>query len=108
MIFFSRLATEYGLHLTYVKEFHEVFADNQEHAEFGPLLEKMKVVDANGESSMDEDQWEAASECDPPSYHPCAHGSDPYILRDLRSISAAPLMMQLCHPQRCIHSFIHR
>lgn len=25
---------------------------------------RMKVVDANGESSMDEDQWEAASMCD--------------------------------------------
>lgn len=58
---FVQLATEYGLHLMYAKEFHEVFADNQEHAEFGPLLEKMKVVDSNGESSMDEDQWEAAN-----------------------------------------------
>ena len=45
-----------------MKEFHEVFAENQEHADFGPLLQRMKVVDANGESQMDEDQWEAASE----------------------------------------------
>ena len=45
-----------------MKEFHEVFEDNQEHKEFGPLLEKMKVVDSNGEPQMDEDQWEAASE----------------------------------------------
>lgn len=46
-----------------MKEFHEVFAENREHREFGPLLEKMKVVNAKGESQMDEDQWEAASTC---------------------------------------------
>lgn len=46
----------------YKKEFHEVFQEHQEHSEFGPLLERMHVVDANGESQMDEDQWEAASE----------------------------------------------
>ena len=44
-----------------MKEFHEVFGENQEHKDFGPLLQHMKVVDANGESQMDEDQWEAAS-----------------------------------------------
>lgn len=40
-----------------------MFSDNEDHAEFGPLLQNMKVVDANGESQMDEDQWEAASKC---------------------------------------------
>lgn len=60
--FFTSTAAEYGLHPVYMKEFHEVFSDNQEHADFGPLLERMKVVDSNGESQMDEDQWEAASE----------------------------------------------
>ena len=38
------MAAEYSLHPVYMKEFHEVFADNQEHKEFGPLLEKMKVA----------------------------------------------------------------
>ena len=55
------MAAEYGLRPTYKKEFHEVFTDNQEHPEFKPLLERMKVVDKDGESQMDEDQWEAAS-----------------------------------------------
>ena len=44
-----------------MKEFHEVFSENCEHQDFKPLLQHMKVVDANGESQMDEDQWEAAS-----------------------------------------------
>lgn len=56
-----RMAAAYGLHPVYKKEFHEVFTDNQEHPEFKPLLERMKVVDKDGESQMDEDQWEAAS-----------------------------------------------
>ena len=38
-----------------------MFEEHQGHAEFGPLLERMKVVDKDGESQMDEDQWEAAS-----------------------------------------------
>ena len=49
------------MRLNYVKEFHEVFSENSDHPDFGPLLQHMKVVDANGESQMDEDQWEAAS-----------------------------------------------
>ncbi|KAH9932160.1 guanine-N(7)-methyltransferase [Amylocystis lapponica] len=59
---FVRMAAEYGLHPVYKKEFHEVFEEHHEHPEFGPLLVRMKVVDANEESQMDEDQWEAASE----------------------------------------------
>ncbi|KAI0086653.1 mRNA capping enzyme-domain-containing protein [Irpex rosettiformis] len=58
---FVKLADEYGLVPVYVKEFHEVFADNEDHSEFGPLLQNMRVVDSNGESQMDEDQWEAAN-----------------------------------------------
>ena len=65
IVSFCRLADEYGLEPVYVKEFHEVFAENEDHAEFGPLLQNMKVVDSNGESHMDEDQWEAASKCVP-------------------------------------------
>jgi mRNA (guanine-N7-)-methyltransferase len=59
----SRMAAEYGLHPTYHEEFHHIFQEHHEHPEFGPLLERMRVVDANGESAMDVDQWEAASTC---------------------------------------------
>ncbi|KAG6866085.1 hypothetical protein C0991_008837 [Blastosporella zonata] len=58
---FVEMAAEYDLHPVYKEEFHQVFSEHQEHPEFGPLMVRMKVVDANGESSMDEDQWEAAS-----------------------------------------------
>lgn len=58
---FVDLAAEYGLALTYKEEFHQVFAENEEVPEFNQLLQRMKVVDVNGESSMDEDQWEAAN-----------------------------------------------
>jgi len=56
-----RLAAEYGLHPIYKKEFHEVFEEFQEHHEFKPLLQRMNVIDSNGETEMDEFQWEAAS-----------------------------------------------
>ncbi len=56
-----RMAAEYHLNLLYMKEFHQVFEEHQEHPEFKPLMLRMKVVDDNGESAMDEDQWEAAS-----------------------------------------------
>jgi len=58
---FVQMAAEYKLHPVYKEEFHQVFDEHQEHPEFGPLMERMKVVDSNGESSMDEDQWEAAN-----------------------------------------------
>jgi mRNA (guanine-N7-)-methyltransferase len=65
LIDISRLAEEYNLHPIYKKEFHEVFEEFQEHNEFRSLLQKMNVVDANGETEMDEDQWEAASTSSP-------------------------------------------
>jgi len=58
---FVQLAAEYGLHPTYKKEFHDVFEEFQEHSEFKPLLQRMNVVDSNGETEMDEGQWEAAN-----------------------------------------------
>jgi mRNA (guanine-N7-)-methyltransferase len=67
----SRLAAEYGLHPFYKKEFHEVFEEFQEHSEFKPLLQRMNVIDANGETEMDEDQWEAASTLSPALYVLC-------------------------------------
>jgi mRNA (guanine-N7-)-methyltransferase len=65
-VFVFRLAAEYGLHPLYRKEFHEVFEEFQEYPEFKPLLQRMNVIDANGETEMDEDQWEAASMLSPP------------------------------------------
>lgn len=51
----------------YRSEFHEIFADERRDSEFGPLLQRMKVVNARGDSAMTEDQWDAASEsyCSP-------------------------------------------
>jgi hypothetical protein len=57
----SRLAAKYDLYPVYRKEFHELFEEFNDSPEFKPLLQRMNVVDANGESEMDEDQWEAAS-----------------------------------------------
>lgn len=58
---FEALAREFGLVLKYRKEFHQVFEEHERVGEFAQLLVRMKVVDENGESAMDEDQWEAAS-----------------------------------------------
>ncbi|KAI0373343.1 hypothetical protein BV20DRAFT_1050237 [Pilatotrama ljubarskyi] len=58
---FVQMAAEHGLHPVYKEEFHDVFKEHHEHEEFGQLLQRMHVVDANGESQMDEDQWEAAN-----------------------------------------------
>jgi len=55
------MANYYGLELIYRREFHEVHEDEQDDPEFGPLLQKMKVVDDNNESRIDEEQWEAIS-----------------------------------------------
>jgi len=57
----NRVASEYSLHPIYKKEFHEVFTENQNDPEFKQLLIKMGVVNPQGESAMDEDQWDAAS-----------------------------------------------
>jgi len=58
---FVEMAKGYGLHLKYKEEFHGMFEEHQDDPEFGPLMVRMNVVDSNGESSMDEDQWEAAN-----------------------------------------------
>lgn len=39
-----------------------MFTEFSEHSEFGPLMTRMQVIDARGDSKMDEEQWEAASE----------------------------------------------
>lgn len=56
------LAADYSLRPIYKEEFHQIFAEHSEQEEFKELMVRMKVVDANGESAMNEDQWEAASE----------------------------------------------
>ncbi|KIY67719.1 guanine-N(7)-methyltransferase [Cylindrobasidium torrendii FP15055 ss-10] len=58
---FVKLAEEYGLRLVYRSEFHSVYQEFQEEKEFADLLVRMKVINAEGESAMDEDQWEAAN-----------------------------------------------
>jgi mRNA (guanine-N7-)-methyltransferase len=63
------LAAEYGLYPTYKEEFHQVFDEHQSKDEFRQLMVRMKVINSEGESSMSEDEWEAASTSDyfPPS-----------------------------------------
>ncbi|KAF8610825.1 guanine-N(7)-methyltransferase [Ceratobasidium sp. AG-I] len=58
---FKALSLEYGLKAVYRSEFHEIFADERRDSEFGPLLQRMKVVNARGDSAMTEDQWDAAN-----------------------------------------------
>jgi len=38
-----------------------MFTEFSSHSEFGPLMTKMKVIDDQGDSKMDEEQWEAAN-----------------------------------------------
>ena len=57
------MAADYGLFPVYKEEFHHVFEEHQDHPDFKPLLVRMKVVDDEGASAMNEDQWEAASQC---------------------------------------------
>ena len=45
----------------YKREFHEVFEEEREGEEFGPLLTRMRVMNDKGESEMTEDQFAAAS-----------------------------------------------
>ncbi|KLO18784.1 guanine-N(7)-methyltransferase [Schizopora paradoxa] len=58
---FVQMASEYKLEVQYRSEFHDVYAEHCDHEEYGPLLQRMKVVDAKGESQMDEEQWDAAN-----------------------------------------------
>ena len=39
-----------------------MYTEFSDHSEFGPLMNRMQVIDAHGDSKMDEEQWEAASE----------------------------------------------
>lgn len=44
--------------------------EEQTSRDFGPLLARMGVVDERGQSAMDENQWEAASESHSPPTEP--------------------------------------
>jgi len=59
---FETLALEYGLQLLYHATFHELYEQESEQKDFKMLLGKMKVVNAEGESELTEEQWEACSE----------------------------------------------
>lgn len=59
---FIELAASYGLELVYQEDFHTIYEKEQEPFEFRQLLSAMKVVDSKGESALDQDQWDAASE----------------------------------------------
>jgi hypothetical protein len=65
-LFFSlfgiRLAAEYSLKPIFNAPFSDIFADESDDPLFAQLLTRMKVVDADGNAEMDEDQLEAASE----------------------------------------------
>ncbi|KAG8707812.1 mRNA cap guanine-N7 methyltransferase [Ceratobasidium sp. 394] len=47
---FKALSLEYGLKAIYRSEFHDLFNDERRDSEFGPLLQKMKVVNARGDT----------------------------------------------------------
>lgn len=57
----SSVAEDYGLYPIYKEEFHSIYEQEAKEPEYAGLLKTMKVVDQNGESAMDEEQWEAAS-----------------------------------------------
>lgn len=95
------MATEYGLHLVYKEEFHQVFEEHQDHPEFKPLLVRMKVVDNEGASAMDEDQWEAASEW----------LSVPFLKELLLTVGPPRYLYRICFREKvkrhCIHQLIY-
>ncbi|KAI5479278.1 mRNA (guanine-N7-)-methyltransferase [Pseudohyphozyma bogoriensis] len=58
---FIELAAEYGLQYTYHNDFQAIFSEEGSDPHFKDLLSRMKVVDANGDTEMSMDQWEAAN-----------------------------------------------
>ncbi|GAA5911100.1 mRNA (guanine-N7)-methyltransferase [Sporobolomyces salmoneus] len=57
---FVELAAEYSLKPIFNAPFSDIFADESDDPLFAQLLTRMKVVDADGNAEMDEDQLEAA------------------------------------------------
>lgn len=59
----SRLTEDYNLELQYRKPFLDIWRDEKNDRELGPLSERMGVRDvATGELRMSEEEQEAASE----------------------------------------------
>lgn len=56
------LAKEVGLQLVYCSDFTSIFEEERGDSTFATLLRKMKVVDNQGNTQMDIEQFEAASE----------------------------------------------
>lgn len=86
--------------LKYRKEFHDMFTEFSEHSEFGPLMNKMQVIDVRGHSKMDEEQWEAASKSGV-AYHTCLTDAAPRYLhwvhfRKTVAIICCVLFISLC------------
>ncbi|KAK4053654.1 mRNA cap guanine-N7 methyltransferase [Microbotryomycetes sp. JL201] len=58
---FVQLAEKYDLELAYCSDFQQLFAAERQDPQFQALLQRMKVVNAQGETDMTIDQWEAAT-----------------------------------------------
>lgn len=58
---FINLAEEYGLECTFKADFQMIFKEERNDLHFSNLLTRMKVVDKNGDTEMNMDQWEACS-----------------------------------------------
>ncbi|KAE9964948.1 hypothetical protein BLS_007969 [Venturia inaequalis] len=58
---FRALAEDYNLELEYRKDFREVWAEEKDHREFGPLSERMNVKSRNGNLLVSDEEMEACS-----------------------------------------------
>lgn len=58
---FTNLAEEYGLECSFKADFQMIFKEERNDKHFATLLSRMKVVDKNGDTEMNMDQWEACS-----------------------------------------------
>lgn len=58
---FRALAEDYNLELEYRKDFREVWAEEKDHKEFGPLSERMNVKSRNGNLLVSDEEMEACS-----------------------------------------------
>lgn len=47
--------------MTFHEDFQRIFVEERADADFAKLLQRMRVVDRDGETEMTVDQWEAAS-----------------------------------------------
>ncbi|EEB08863.1 P-TEFb-cap methyltransferase Pcm1 [Schizosaccharomyces japonicus yFS275] len=57
---FRALAEDYHLEMIWQKSFREIFMEEKNSTEFGPLLERMQVIDKNGNPGINGPEMEAA------------------------------------------------